>query len=586
MVTGKANKIMALMAVMLCALAPLPVWALQAYVDRNPVVEDESFTLTLESSGDVDGEPDLSPLRRDFDIQGQGKSSNFTMINGSVSHKTQWQITLMAKHSGQLQIPSISIGSDRSQPLTVTVTPASQAQAAPGGSDLFLDVSVKPHTVYVQQQIIYTVRLYRAVSLANSSSLSEPTLPSGDAVVEKLGKDKNFETLRNGMRYKVTERSYAIYPQKSGDVDIAPVVFDGDIVQGGGGGGLFALDPFNQSVRHKRLRSKTEHITVKAMPTAFHGRQWLPARSLQLDDNWSPDPPKFAVGQAVTRTVAIMADGLTASQLPALDSAAIDGLKQYPDQPALKDTQDSSGVTGLRTEKIAYIPTRTGKVTLPAIKLAWWNTATDKMEVAGLPARTFTVAPAPADGNAPPPASVLKTPAPAVPQQQGHQVVTSPSPAPQVPPSTVSERPWWPWIALTLGLGWLATVVVWWWRRRRGPVRSTSATPEPQDSLRQLEKVLQSSCLADDAAGAKSAVLAWAQRCWPRQPPISLTAVARRCSEPLAAALIELDRALYAQTAAGWQGQELWQQFAAYKAAKSERIENRDPGLEPLYRSR
>jgi len=587
MVTGKANKMVTLVG-MLCALAPLPVWAaLQAYVDRNPVVEDESFTLTLESSGDVDGAPDLSPLRRDFDIQGQGKSSNFTMINGSVSRKTQWQISLMAKHSGQLRIPPISVGSGRSQPLTVTVTPASQVRAAPGSGDLFLDVSVKPHTAYVQQQIIYTVRLYRAVSLANSSSLSEPELPSGDAVVEKLGKDKNFETLRNGMRYKVTERSYAIYPQKSGDVDIAPVVFDGDIVRGGGGGGLFALDPFNQSVRHKRLRSKAEHITVKAMPAAFHGRQWLPARSLQLDDNWSPDPPKFAVGQAVTRTVAIMADGLTASQLPALDSAAIDGLKQYPDQPALKDTQDSTGITGLRTEKIAYIPTRTGEVTLPAIKIAWWNTATHKMEVAGLPARTFTVAPAPAGGNPPPPVPAMKTPAPAAPQQQSQQaVVVSPSPSPQASsPSTVSEGRWWPWLALVLGLGWLATVVMWWWRGRRGSIRSVPAKPEPQDSLRQLEKALQASCLANDAAGAKGAVLAWARRRWPRQPPISLTAVARRCPEPLAAALIELDRALYAQTAAGWQGQALWQQFAAYKTAKTQQAEDRDSGLEPLYRS-
>jgi hypothetical protein len=381
------------------------------------------------------------------------------------------------------------------------------------------------------------------------------------------------------MRYKVTERRYAIYPQKSGEVAIAPVVFDGDIVQGGGGGGLFALDPFNQSVRHKRLRSKAQHITVKAMPAAFHGRQWLPARSLELDDNWSPDPPKFAVGQAVTRTVAIMADGLTASQLPVLDSGAIKGLKQYPDQPALKDTQDSSGVTGLRTEKIAYIPTQAGEVTLPAIKIAWWNTTTDKMEVASLPARSFTVLPAPAGSTTTPPSvAAEKAPAPA---QQTTPAVTPPPSAP--PPNSDSGR--WPWIALALGLGWLVTVVAWWWRGRRGPVHSAPAKSEQQDSLRRLEKALQASCLANDAVGTKGAVLAWARRRWPRQPPISLTAVARRCPESLSAVLIELDRALYAQTAASWQGQELWQQFAAHKAKKSEQSRDRDVGLEPLYRS-
>ncbi len=586
MVMNKLMRAAGLVIVMLCAWGPLPAWAaLQAYVDRNPVAEDESFTLTLESSSDVDSSPDLSPLRRDFDVEGQSKSSSLSIINGSVSRKTQWQISLMAKHSGQLQIPAISVGSEQTQALTVTVTPASQAQAAPGGGDLFLEVKVSPRSAYVQQQVIYTVRLYRAVNLANGSTLSEPTLPGGDAVVEKLGKDKDFETLRNGMRYEVIERSYAIYPQKSGSLDIAPLVFDGDIVQNGGGGGLFGFDPFNQSTRHKRLRSQAEHIDVKPIPAAFHGSQWLPARSLELDENWSPDPPKFTVGQAATRTIAVMADGLTASQLPALDGGAISGLKQYPDQPTLKDTQDSAGVTGLRTEKVAYIPTQAGSVTLPAIKIAWWNTTTDKMEVTSLPARTFTVLPAAAGSNAtPPPVPKVNTPAPV---QQPPPAVTTPASPPQSlpPPHTVSGS--WPWIALALGFGWLTTVLVWWWRaRRHRAVPAVATKSAEQDSLRHLEKELQASCLANDAARTKGAMLAWARRRWSEHPPISLTAVARRCPGPLSAALIELDGALYAQTAAAWQGQGLWQQFVAHKAEREHKDKDQDVDLEPLYRSR
>ena len=585
MVMSKLMRATGLVIVMLCALGPLPAWAtIQAYVDRNPVAEDESFTLTLESSSDVDGSPDLSPLRRDFEVEGQGKSSNLSIINGSVSRKTQWQISLIAKHSGQLQIPAITVGSEQTQPLTVTVTPASQAQAAPGGGDLFLEVKVTPRTAYVQQQVIYTVRLYRAVNLANGSTLSEPTLPGGDAVVEKLGKDKHFETLRNGMRYEVIERSYAIYPQKSGSLDIAPLIFDGDIVQGGGGGGLFGFDPFNQSTRHKRLRSQAEHIDVEPIPAAFQGSQWLPARSLELDENWSPDPPKFMVGQAVTRTIAVMADGLTASQLPALDGGAISGLKQYPDQPALKDTQDSAGVTGLRTEKIAYIPTQAGSFTLPAIKIAWWNTTTDKMEVASLPSRSFTVLSAAAGSNAtPPPVPMANAPARA---QQTPPAVTTPASPPQAlpPPHTTSGS--WPWIALALGLGWLMTVLVWWWRARHRAVPAVATKSAEQDSLRHLEKELQASCLANDAARTKGAVLAWARQRWPEHPSISLTAVARRCPDPLSAALVELDRALYAKTAASWQGQDLWQQFKVHKAGQRHKVEDQDIGLEPLYRSR
>jgi len=582
MVTSNSMRAIAQIIVLICGCGPWPAWAtLQAFVDRNPVVEDESFTFTLESDADVDGSPDLSPLYQDFNVEGQGKSSSLSIINGSVNRKTRWQITLMAKRSGQLRIPAIHIGSEQTQPVTVTVTPASRAQASPGSGDLFLEVNVNPRSAYVQQQLVYTVRLYHAVDLANGSSMSEPTLPGGDAVVEKLGKDKDFQTVRNGMHYDVIERNYAIYPQKSGSLDIPPLVFDGEILQGGNG--FFPLDPFNQRTRHKRLRSQAEHITVNAIPAAFHGAQWLPARSLQLDENWSPDTPQFTVGQAVTRTIAVMADGLTASQLPSLAAGAIDGVKQYPDQPTLKDTQSSSGVTGLRTEKIAYIPTRAGTLSLPAIKMAWWNTDTEQMEVASLPAHTFTVLPAPAGGNA------ASSPAPATSRPQAARQAAA---AGAATPSSLQTAPQprfgagpWPWFALLLGLGWSATVIVWWWRSRHD---SDSGVGEPQahrdmESLSRLEKSLRASCLADDAIGTKGALLAWAARRWPQNPPLSLTAIARRCPQDLSTALIGLDRSLYAQTAENWQGRQLWQLFAAYRAEKEHKAKDENVGLEALY---
>jgi hypothetical protein len=559
---------------------PIASAALRAYVDRNPVAGDESFTLTLESGGDLDGSPDLSPLRRDFDVEGQARSSSISIINGSMSRTSQWQIQMMAKHSGRLTIPPISVGGERSPSLILTVTPAGQPSASTAGGDLFLEVDVEPHAVYVQQQIIYTVRLFSAVALANGSSLSGPSPSGGDAVVEKLGKDKNYQVIRNGMRYDVTERRYAVYPQKSGDLDIPPLVFEGDIVQSGGGG-LFAFDPFNQSVRHKRLRSRAEHVTVKPIPAAFHGSQWLPARSLQLEEAWTPDPPQFKVGQAVTRTVAIMADGLTASQLPVLASVAVKGLKQYPDQPSLKDTQSNDGVTGLRTQKIAYIPTQAGTINLPAVAIPWWNTGSDRMEVARLPARTFTVLPVPGGTAAasPPPVPALSAAMPQTAPAATAQAAQPPPPQPQ----PASDR--WPWIALALGCAWLATLAAWWRHARRTSDRAAPpVTAAEEESLRHLERSLKAGCHANDAVAAKAAVLAWARRRWPEHPPLSLTAVARRCPPPLREALIDLDRALYAQVPANWQGQLLWRQFSAYKSEKQDAADEQDTYLEPLYR--
>jgi hypothetical protein len=562
-------------------VAPLSAQAaLQAYVDHNPVAEDESFTLTLESSGDVDGAPDWSPLKQDFDVQGQSKNSSLSIVNGLVTRSTRWLVSLMAKHSGRLQIPSISVGGEHSQPLTITVTPASQAQAQQQGGDLFMEVSADPTTAYVQQQIIYTVRLFHALDLGSGSSLSQPDLPNGNAVVEKLGKDNSYQSVRNGMRYDVIERRFALYPQKSGAMDIAPVQFDGDIVEGGGGNGMFAfgIDPFNQRTRHKRLRSRAVHITVKPVPAAFHGGQWLPARSLKLEQSWSPDPPQFQVGQPVTRTLSMMADGLTASQLPVLGGAHVSGVKQYPDQPSLNETQSDNGITGLRNEKTAFIPIQPGKISLPAIEIPWWNTVTDRPEVASLPARTFTVAPA-ATGGAPvpPPAAVATEPSP-----QSVQPATPTAPTPPELPASIQDR--WPWVALLLAGGWLVTLVAWWrYARRRTPRgKPVSADDGP---MRRLEAAVKAGCMVDDAVRTQLAVLAWARRRWPDQPPLSLTAVARRCPGPLSDALAGLDRALHGYAASSWQGQTLWREYTGYKHDDCDRKAQKDSGLQPLYQN-
>lgn len=583
MVNKRMRRLAAAAVMLLCGLGPLPALAaLRAYVDHNPVAQDESFTLTVESDGDVDGSPDWSPLKRDFDLQGQSRNTSLSIINGSMSRKTQWMISLIPKRTGRFQIPPISVGGERTQSLSVTVTAASQAQAQQPGGDLFMEVSAEPATAYVQQQIIYTVRLFHAVDLGSGATLSKPDLPDGNAVVEKLGKDKSYQSVHDGVRYDVIERRYAVYPQKSGEVDIAPVEFDGDIVEGGGGNGLFAfgIDPFNQRTRHKRLHSRAVHITVKPIPPAFHASQWLPARSLQLEQSWSPDPPKFEVGQPVTRTLTVLADGLTSSQLPALGGSAVSGLKRYPDQPSLKETQSDDGITGLRTEKTAYIPTRAGTITLPEIRIPWWNTTTDKMEVATLPARTFTVAPAATGNNtAPPPAPAAAAPAPASPAQASPATAAVLSPPPTPPRATPGH---WPWIALLLGIGWLATAAAWWRHARRRTVRMGAAQRE-DESLRRLEKALKTSCLANDAAQAKDAVLAWARRCWAEHPPMTLTAVARRCPGPLGDALAELDRALYAQSGSAWRGETLWRHFSSYKPSGMDDEKKQAGGLEPLY---
>lgn len=580
MVTHGIKRMIALLVTVISLLASVPAQAaFQAFVDRNPVAEGESLTLTLKSDEDLNGDPDLSGLQQDFDVLGQSKGSSMQIINGSVTRSTQWQINIIPKHNGQLVIPSIKAGGQATQPIVLGVTKADQAQAAQLNGELFLEVSAEPHTAYVQQQIIFTVHLYRAVNLGNNNTLSDPKFPGMDTVVERLGDDRSYQAMHNGQAYAVIERRYAVYPQKSGQFNSASVQFDGEIIEGNRGRGVFTFDPFNQSSRHKRVNSKTIPFTIKPAPAGMGGAQWLPASKLQLSEQWSENPPKFIAGEPITRTLVVSANGLTASQLPVLDNRAIDGLKFYPDQPVLKDNKDDNGIRGVRTQKTAILPTHAGNFTLPATEVKWWNVNTDKMEVAQLPARNITVLP----GSANPP---VANQAPAL-SSQGELSETNATSADTslASGSLIREkysRGWWPWLSLFLGAGWLATLLLW-WRQVHNKYPATKKESSDEESLRQLENQLKKGCMANDAAQAKSKLLAWAKLRWQKNPPASLTSMAGLCHPALAVALNELDSALYGQKKGIWQGENLWQLFNQHKPVVAEIQDGKSESLKPLY---
>lgn len=550
--------------------------AVTAFVDRNPALLNESLTLTIESDSGGD-KPDFSPLESDFEVMAQSGNTSLQIINGEVSRRQQWQVRLMAKRAGEIQIPPFTVGAEQSQPLLLTVM--AQESQKESSSDLYIEVSAAPKNTYVQEQLIYTVKLYFGVNMAEGNTITEPKVEGGDAIVVKLGDNRQYQTSVNGRRYGVMEQQYAIYPQKSGLLTITPPIFEGNVVDQGRSGNIF-FDPFNQTTRHLRVSAKALNINVQPMPAGVTSH-WLPARSVQLLEQWSDDPPKFVVGEPVTRTLAVMADGLTAAQLPEVGNNLPAGLKSYPDQPQLKDTKDTKGVAGLRQQKIALIPTQPGELTLPAIELAWWNTEKQQMETARLPERTVTVAAG----------SGVATPLPdnVVPQVERREsaMVTDRDrlmDGVTTTRSAITQAGGWLWLSLLLGLAWLITLIAW-WRRRTAPLPKTAVTSSvaDQQKLRPLELQLKEACQKNSAVQSKAALMAWAKIRWPQHSVVSLPAVAKLSSAPLADEILALDRVLYSGSDVEWRGELLWRLFNKERAERERSANNSDGALKPLY---
>ncbi len=560
---------------LLLSFAPADVLAAQISVsfDRNPVGLDESFQIIFTANDTPDNDPDFSPLEQDFDILGSSQSSNSTWVNNQSSKTIQWTVNVMAKHPGSLVVPAVKFGADVSQPGSILVTQATANKAVDTDDDLFLEVEATPQSPYVQSQVLYTVRLYRRVEIAQAG-LSEPEL--GDAVIEKLGDDSNYNTQINGVNYLVTERKYAIFPQKSGSVTIKPLVLTAEVVANSrpNFNGFFN----SQTTRTKKISSKSVTLDVKPAPAAFTGQHWLSAEQLVLKEEWSGDNQQMKVGEPLTRTLTLLAKGTTVGQLPELNvGKQNDQLKTYPDQPVLQEQKKPEGLIAFREEKIAVIPSKAGFYKLPAIEIPWFNSQSQKMEVAKIPETTITAL----DVAGTQSASVAPV-APAAVQPQKIEIM---------PIAQPQQQNIWLWVSVFLASGWLATLAYFLIKRpAKKPIVEKN---EPEIRLADSVKDLKKACADNNATAAKDALLAWGRQKYIARDGVyaptsaanaaSLGAIAELSDARLRDEILLLNQVLYGKAADQWHGKKLFQAFVENKAREKIAAMD-DDKLEPLYR--
>ncbi|RRJ84856.1 BatD family protein [Aestuariirhabdus litorea] len=458
----------------LCALlwiSPLMAESFVASVDRTQISLGETVELTLRSDKQqFFTTPDLSPLMEHFEILGQRQSSQFTITNGKSVSWTDWIIELRPKRSGFVVIPPIVLEGLATDPITLEVGAAGAQTQTPrtdSAAPVFIEGELDREEAYVQQEIIYNLRIYHSVPLFDDSQLSE--LKIEDAIVQQLGEPNARSEVINGTRHGVFELRYAIYPQRSGELVIPSQIFTATAANNQG-----RFDPFLGGRPGKRLaiRSAEIRIEIKAAPAGSEGKPWLPARELTLEQQWSGDPKAMKVGDAITRTLVMRADGLTFAQLPPLQADEVAGLKAYPDQSQTENHRSEQGVLGEVRFASAYVATEPGTYRLPARSIQWFDTERGQFSQATLPEETLTVLP-----------TARLSPTPPTPQPQPllppptTEATTGP-----LAPSNEADRtdlPW-PWISALLAMLWIATLI--WGLQRRKPLPVSAASRPPLTS--------------------------------------------------------------------------------------------------------
>ena len=464
---------------------------LHAFLDRDHAALGDTVTLNIEGPDALSATPDLSPLQNDFDVLGTSSSSQVQIVNGTSRRTTQLGIALRPRHAGSLTIPPLQIGGERTQPLTLQVTPAPTGAQGGPGDPAFLEASVSAPAPYVGQQDVYTLKLFYAGNLTGGQ-LEDPQ--ADGAQVIHLNGDTRYQTTRNGQAYLVVERHYALVPERSGHIVVRGPTFMGQMLGGGGN------DPFDSFFDDgKPVQARADDITLDARAApAGAGTPWLPAQSVQLGLSGLPSDGKIKVGEPLSLVLSVDAVGQPADRLPEPQLPPLDGARVYPDKTQDATRDDGHWLHGTRTRTFAIVASHAGQLTIPAITLNWWNVALDHAEQARVPAHVLTVIGAAGANAATPPAPTASS------VGKAHAALSA---------ATSHESLWRAIAIASLALWAIALTAFAWWRmhRKRKPVIGGSDDSTGAENARDLRRRALHAARENDMAGCERALLEWAR---------------------------------------------------------------------------
>lgn len=526
-----------------------------ASIDRASVDLNESFMLEIVVDTNIDVEPDFSVLDDDF-YRGQvSKLSNTSIINGEIRRSRSWTITLMAKAAGAQVIPAISVGSETSAPVNVVINAA--VDAPPGEADVFVTSEVDQVETYVQAQILYRIKVYRAVATR------QPALRNGDitgveTLLETAADERSYDAVLNGKAYSVVERVVAIYPQESGEIIITPARFEARVLRDGRITGRKVFESGSHTIKV---------LPVPAPPADYPDAVWLPARDVRLSEEWSREANEISVGEPVTRQVTISALGQLETQIPALQPPLVDGLNVYADKPELGRRIEAAGIRGIRRDQYAMIAVRGGAIEIPQLELPWWDIEAGEWRVARLPSRTL---------------HIEAVDDPVVPSSIDQQAAASPADTGEAVATLVADG-FWKQASQLLAAVWLLTLCAWWWSSRdKQPQAREPAAPPLYRQQAKFVKAARKAATAADKAAVRTAMIAWGRLQWPDDAPRSIGEFASRVSSPLAEELTKLSFVSYGPADTDWDGQALVKALRSINVLiEDDKMATKDP-LPPL----
>jgi hypothetical protein len=489
---------------------------------------------------------DAAPLEADFEVLDIRSRVFRVTADGEQFHRMQWRLQLLPRNSGRLVVPPLTFGEGTSPRLQLEVSPLPDELAM--AAHVFVEVAADPVDPYIDQPVRISTRLFYNTQIGRGR-IDEPD--ADDIIRFRHGHEYDYTETRDGREYRVLERRMAVIGSAAHTLSLSPARYRGRIL---GDFGAVA------NARSIDRRSERVELQLRAPPTTYGGRYWLPAQNVELSQHWEQGGDRLVVGDSLGLTLSIVATGLAARSLPENLLVSDSGrFRIYPDRAERTDSFDGDRLVGRLEQRFAIVATEAGLVDLPGLALTWWDVDAERERVSRLDLPDFRVVETVAGQE----------------NRRAEQISAGDAGV------AGGAIPYWPyWLPFALLVA--AAVIRWRWSAALQPyLASLGLGWRRRRALRRLRLA----CLAGEAQASRALLLEWARLYWPGERGTGLHRLRERFgSGELADELLRLDAALYSAAAAGWQGGRLWRLLRGWlRDSRATRGRGRRKSLPDLY---
>lgn len=345
-------------------------------------------------------EPRLPALEGFTIVAGPYRSqqSSWQNVNGQMSSSTTlvFTYTLIADKEGEYKIPGATAsinGKDyTSNPLTIKVLPPDRASSAQNSAtaqradsrsnqstniaadDLFMTATLNKTTVYEQEAVLLSFKVYSAVNLTALNG-KIPDLKGFQIQEVNLPPNKEWQLEHyNGRNYRaILWQQYVLFPQQSGEIEIPSAVYEGVVSVH-----TRSYDPFDffnaggiMEVK-KELRTPKLKLNVQKLPANKPSDFSGAVGTFKITSSLSETNVK--ANDAVTLRLVISGTG-NMKLIKTPEVAFPEDFEVYDPKVDNKISLVSKGFTGNKVIEYLFIPRYGGEYTIPSVKFSYFDIA-------------------------------------------------------------------------------------------------------------------------------------------------------------------------------------------------------------------